>query len=50
MSIASPDATSMEKLIAYTDGYKQLALYAIVAGVAMLLLSPWVKKLMHARD
>lgn len=50
MSIASPDATPMEKLIAYTEGYKQLALYAVIAGGAMLLLSPWVKKLMHARD
>ena len=50
MSIASPDATPMEKLIAYTEGYKQLAMYAVVAGAAMLLLSPWVKKLMQARD
>lgn len=50
MSIASPDATAMEKLVSYTDGYKQLGLYALVAGVAMLALSPAIKKLMAARD
>jgi POT family proton-dependent oligopeptide transporter len=35
-----------ERLIAYTDGYKQLAIYAVVVGVIVMLLSPMIKKLM----
>lgn len=34
------------KLMAYTDGYQQLALYALIAGVVLILISPLVKKLM----
>jgi POT family proton-dependent oligopeptide transporter len=34
------------KLAAYTSGYKQLALYALVAGVVMIIISPFVRKLM----
>jgi POT family proton-dependent oligopeptide transporter len=30
----------------YADGYKQLAIYALVAGVILILISPLVKKLM----
>ena len=44
---ASEQATNLEKLIIYTDGYQQLAVYALIAGVALILISPWVKKLMQ---
>ncbi len=44
---ASEHASNMEKLVVYADGYKQLALYALVAGCILILLSPWVKKLMQ---
>lgn len=36
-----------QKLITYTDGYKQLAIYAIIAGVILIVISPLVKKLMQ---
>lgn len=47
--MASPkkDASLTEKLISYTDGYYQLAIYALIAGVAVIALSPFVKKLMQ---
>jgi proton-dependent oligopeptide transporter, POT family len=35
-----------QKLITYTDGYKQLAIYALVAGIVMILAAPAVRKLM----
>jgi proton-dependent oligopeptide transporter, POT family len=47
MASAKEDATLTDKLIAYTDGYKQLAIYALVAGVVLILISPLVRKLMH---
>ena len=43
---ASEKATNLEKLIIYADGYKQLALYALIAGVLLIAISPLVKKLM----
>ncbi|MEO6304748.1 MAG: peptide MFS transporter [Bacteroidia bacterium] len=43
---ASSNSTNLEKLNIYADGYKQLALYALVAGVILVLISPLVKKLM----
>lgn len=46
MSTADENATAMDKLISYTNGYQQLAIYAIVAGVVLLALSPVIKKLM----
>ena len=46
MSVPGESATAMEKLIAYTDGYHQLAIYGLIAGVALLILSPVIKKLM----
>jgi proton-dependent oligopeptide transporter, POT family len=39
-------ATLTEKLEAYTGGYYQLAIYAIIAGVVLILISPLIKKLM----
>jgi POT family proton-dependent oligopeptide transporter len=47
MSTADDKAPLMEKLISYTDGYKQLAIYALIAGVVMLALSPLIRKLMQ---
>jgi POT family proton-dependent oligopeptide transporter len=44
---ASENATNVEKLIVYADGYKQLAIYALIAGLLLILISPWVKKLMQ---
>lgn len=44
---ASENATNLEKLIVYADGYKQLAIYALVAGLLLIVISPLVKKLMQ---
>ena len=41
------NATAMDKLISYTDGYKQFALYAIIAGVILIVISPLMRKLME---
>lgn len=38
--------TDMERLMAYTEGYKQLGLYALIAGVLLIIISPLIKKLM----
>ncbi|WP_345080657.1 peptide MFS transporter [Nemorincola caseinilytica] len=43
----SENASLTQKLIAYTDGYKDLALYALIAGIALIAISPFVRKLMH---
>lgn len=43
---ASENATNLEKLTVYADGYKQLAIYALIAGVILIAISPLVKKLM----
>ncbi len=47
--MVSPDknATATEKLITYTGGYHQLAIYALISGILLLIISPWVKKLMQ---
>lgn len=47
MTTAKEGATATERLIAYTDGYQQLALYALIAGVVLIAISPIVKKLMQ---
>lgn len=47
MSTARTDATNLEKLQAYTQGYQQLGLYALMAGVVLVLMSPFVRKLMR---
>ena len=45
----TPDATAnkAEKMIIYTEGYKDFALYAIIAGIVLILLTPVMKKLMQ---
>jgi len=40
-------ASLTEKLISYTDGYKQLAIYGVIAGVVLIVISPLLRKLMH---
>lgn len=47
MATADDNAPLTEKLISYTEGYKQLAIYALIAGVVLLVISPLVRKLMH---
>ena len=44
---ASEKASNVEKLIVYADGYKQLAVYALIAGIVLIIISPLVKKLMQ---
>jgi len=44
---ASENASNLDKLIVYADGYKQLALYALIAGILLIVISPFVKKLMQ---
>jgi POT family proton-dependent oligopeptide transporter len=44
---ASKHATNLEKLNTYADGYYQLAIYALIAGVILIVISPLVKKLMQ---
>jgi POT family proton-dependent oligopeptide transporter len=47
--MSSPDenASIMTKLQGFTDGYYQLAIYALIAGVVLIAISPLVRKLMH---
>ncbi len=47
MSSADPNATPLMKLTAYTTGYRQLAVYALICGLVMMALSPLVKRLMR---
>ena len=47
MATAKEGATNMDALLAYTEGYKQLGLYAVIAGIVLILISPLVKKLMQ---
>jgi len=47
--MSSPDekASVLTKLHGFTDGYYQLAIYALIAGVLLIAISPLVRKLMH---
>lgn len=36
----------VQKLLTYTDGYRQLGIYALIAGLVMIAASPAIKKLM----
>ncbi len=47
MSTVNEKASLTEKMMSYTEGYKQLAMYALIGGVLLVLISPVVKKLMH---
>jgi proton-dependent oligopeptide transporter, POT family len=43
---ASANATNYEKMLVYTDGYKQLGIYSLVIGILIIAISPFIKKLM----
>jgi POT family proton-dependent oligopeptide transporter len=47
MSTPDEGAPLTEKLEAYTSGYLQLSLYALVAGVLLIIVSPVIRKLMQ---
>lgn len=47
MVSTNENATKAEKLITYTDGYQQLAIYAVISGVVLIAISPFIKKLMQ---
>lgn len=44
---ASENANNLEKLKTYADGYLQLAVYALIAGVILIAIAPLIKKLMQ---
>ena len=47
--MSSPDenASLLTKLQGYTDGYYQLAIYALISGVVLIVFTPLIKKLMQ---
>ena len=47
MSATGEGATLVTKLQSYTDGYYQLAIYALVAGLFLIITTPFIKKLMQ---
>ncbi len=47
MATVNEKAPLTEKLMSYTEGYKQLAIYALIAGVVLIVVSPLLRKLMH---
>lgn len=44
---ASQNATNYEKMEVYTEGYKQLGIYALIIGVVVIAIYPLMKKLME---
>lgn len=44
---ASKNMTNLEKLNTYAEGYQQLAIYALAAGIVLIAISPFIKKLMQ---
>ena len=42
----SKNASNLEALIIYCNGYKQLAIYALIFGVVIILIAPLLKKWM----
>jgi POT family proton-dependent oligopeptide transporter len=47
MSNSDTGNTLMSKLQSYTEGYYQLAIYSVIAGIVLLAATPLVKKLMQ---
>ena len=47
ISQSNTGSSLLSKLQSYTDGYYQLAIYALIAGLVLILISPLVKKLMQ---
>lgn len=46
MSKSNTGTTLVSKLQSYTEGYYQLAVYSIIAGVFLIVMTPLIKKLM----
>lgn len=46
MASADENASLTDKLMAYTEGYKQLGIYALIAGIVLIIISPVIRKLM----
>lgn len=46
MAVAKENASATEKLISYTSGYKQLGIYALIAGIILIIISPIIRKMM----
>jgi POT family proton-dependent oligopeptide transporter len=42
MAEAREGDSLMDKLITYTEGYKQLGLYSLIAGAILIILSPYI--------
>lgn len=47
MSVSGDNVSLLTKLESYTSGYYQLAVYAAIAGVFLIIFSPFIKRLMH---
>ncbi|RMZ59024.1 MFS transporter [Chryseobacterium nematophagum] len=47
LATAKEGSTNYDAFITYINGYKQLGLYAVIAGIVLILISPFVKKLMQ---
>ncbi|HMT78101.1 MAG: peptide MFS transporter [Bacteroidetes bacterium] len=47
LATADDNAPASVAMEAYTDGYKMLGIYALIAGVVLIVISPWIKKLMQ---
>jgi POT family proton-dependent oligopeptide transporter len=47
MSSTVPNASLHDKLMAFTEGYKGLSVYALIIGIALIIASPLLRKLMH---
>lgn len=47
MTTPNETASLLEKLMAYTAGYKEIAIYSLVTGIILVIISPLVRKLMH---
>jgi POT family proton-dependent oligopeptide transporter len=47
MAAVDEKATNLDKLNLYTDGYYTLAIYALIAGVVLIAISPIIRKLMQ---
>ncbi len=43
---ASENSSNLKKLYVYAEGYKQLALYGLIAGITLIAIYPLIKKLM----
>ena len=47
MATAKEGSSNVDALMAYTEGYKQLGIYALIAGLLLIVISPLIKKLMQ---